>query len=277
MTSTPENLLLTDGRTLRVHDNGASTDSFTIVWHNGSPHSGALIEPLLLAAADRGIRIVSYARPSYGGSTPVPERDVASAAADVAELADALGVDRFAVMGASGGGPHALACAALLPGRVSAAAVFASLAPFDADIDFYAGMAGGGPSLRAAEQGRDARELFEQTADFDPARFNARDYALLDGSWAALGADVGASEEWGSDGLVTDDLAFVIPWGFDVASITAPVLVVQGGDDRVIPRQHGEWLSRHLEAAELWLRPRDGHVSILDSVPLAMDWLRAHS
>jgi pimeloyl-ACP methyl ester carboxylesterase len=109
---------LDDGRTLRVYDRGADTaDAFTVVWHHGSPQTGAPLEPLLAAAARRGIRLVSYARPRYGGSSPNAGRDVASAAADVAQLTDALGVARFAVMGASGGGPHALACAALLPGR----------------------------------------------------------------------------------------------------------------------------------------------------------------
>jgi pimeloyl-ACP methyl ester carboxylesterase len=84
--------------------------AFTVVWHHGSPRTGALLEPLQSAAARRGIRLLSYGRPSYGGSSPRPGREVASAAADVAQLADVFGVARFAVMGASGGGPHALAC-----------------------------------------------------------------------------------------------------------------------------------------------------------------------
>lgn len=114
-------LRLADGRTLRVYDTGArsAADAPTLLWHHGSPQTGAPIDPLLSAAARRGIRLLSNGRPSYGGSSPNPGRDVASAAGDVAQLADALGVDRFAVMGASGGGPHALACAALLPGQVT--------------------------------------------------------------------------------------------------------------------------------------------------------------
>ncbi len=75
---------------------------------------------MVALAARRGIRLVSYARPSYGGSTSSPGRDVASAAGDVAQLADSLGLQRFAVMGSSGGGPHALACAARLGRRVVA-------------------------------------------------------------------------------------------------------------------------------------------------------------
>ena len=90
----------------------------TVVWHHGTPNVGTPPEPLLPASAERGIRWVSYDRPGYGGSTPHPGRDIASAAADVEAIADALGIDRFAVLGHSGGGPHALACAALLGDRV---------------------------------------------------------------------------------------------------------------------------------------------------------------
>src|SRR5215210_6420997 len=100
-----------DGRTLRAYDTGGAgaDDALTVVWHHGSPQTGALLAPLLPAADQRGIRILSYGRPSYGGSSPHPGRTVASAAADTARVADAFGVSSFAVMGASGGGPHALA------------------------------------------------------------------------------------------------------------------------------------------------------------------------
>src|SRR3954467_15288556 len=101
-----------DGRILVAHDTTSpiAGERPTLVFHNGSPHTGAVLEPLAVAAADRGIRLVSYARPSYGGSTPSPGRTVADAANDVAAIADALTIGRFAVIGASGGGPHALAC-----------------------------------------------------------------------------------------------------------------------------------------------------------------------
>jgi pimeloyl-ACP methyl ester carboxylesterase len=268
---------LDDGRTIRVHDSGDgdASDAFTVVWHHGSPQTGALLAPLAEAAAARGIRLVSYGRPSYGGSTPRPGRDVGSAAQDVAQLADALGVGRFAVMGASGGGPHALACAALLPERVIAVATLATLAPRDADgLDWYAGMAGDGASLRAAEKGREARALFEETNEFDPTSFIDRDYAALDGAWSSLGDDVGLAAAAGPDGIIDDDVAYVTPWGFDLVSITAPVLFVHGGRDRVVPPNHSEWLVWHCRDAELWLRPRESHISILDAAPLAMEWLR---
>lgn len=272
-------VLLDDGRTIRVHDSGdgGASDAFTVVWHHGSPQTGALLAPLAEAAAARGIRLVSYGRPSYGGSTPRPGRDIGSAAHDVAQLADALGIGRFATMGASGGGPHALACAALLPQRVVAVATLATLAPRDAGgLDWYAGMAGDGASLRAAEKGRDARTLFEETNEFDPTSFIDRDYAALDGAWSSLGDDVGVASAAGPDGIIDDDVAYVVPWGFDVASIAAPLLFVHGGRDRVVPPSHSEWLVRHCRDAELWLRPRESHISILDAAPLAMEWLRAH-
>jgi pimeloyl-ACP methyl ester carboxylesterase len=179
-------------------------------------------------------------------------------------------------MGASGGGPHALACAALLPDRVIGAVSIAGLAPFDAvGIDWFGGMADDS-ALRAAMRGRDPRAAYEETAEFDPASFTERDYAALDGPWSALGEDVGLASAAGPDGIIDDDIAFVRPWGFDVADIAAPVLIVQGGQDRVVPPAHGEWLVNHLPNAELWFRPRDGHISILGACPLAMDWLLAH-
>jgi pimeloyl-ACP methyl ester carboxylesterase len=267
-----------DGRVVRVYDSGsAGSGPLTIVWFHGSPQTGALLEPLLEAASARRIRIVSYARPGYRGSTRIPGRDVASAAVDVAGLADELGLGEFAVVGASGGGPHALACAALLPSRVTGAVTFATLAPFDADIDWFAGMAQDGASLRAAVAGADARTAFEETAEFDPASFNDRDYATLAGSWRSLGADVALASADGPEGLITDDLAFVRPWGFAVDAIHTRVLLAQGGDDRVVPASHAEWLVHALEDAELWLRPRDGHISILETAPVAFDWLLAHA
>jgi pimeloyl-ACP methyl ester carboxylesterase len=268
---------LDDGRMLRAHDSGLSGGAaFTLFWHHGSPQTGALLEPLLAAAAERGIRLLSYGRPSYGGSTPRPGRDVASAAADVAQIADAFGIGQFAVMGASGGGPHALACAALLPGRVAGAVCLASPAPMTDDFDWFDGMVSpGGP--RAAMAGRDARERYAATEEFDPESFTPSDWAALEGAWSSLGADAGRAGREGPDGLIDDDVAFVSPWGFEVTQITTPVLLVQGGEDRVIPPAHAQWLLRHVPRSELWLRPRDGHVSVLDACPVAMDWLLANA
>ena len=273
----PRDVQLDDGRTLRAYDSGPSAHAaFALFWHHGSPQTGTLLDPLVAAAAERGIRLLSYGRPSYGGSTPLPGRNVASAAGDVAQIADAFGIGQFAVMGASGGGPHALACAALLPNRVTGAVCLASQAPLTDDFDWFAGMVSpGGP--RAAMAGRDARERYAATEEFDPESFTPADWAALSGAWSSLGTDAGRANDAGPDGLIDDDVAFVTPWGFEVTQITAPVLLVQGGEDRVIPPSHAEWLLRHTPRSELWLRPRDGHVSILDACPVAMDWLRANA
>ena len=264
---------LPDGRIVRVHDSGAGTGTtLTVVWHHGSPQTGALLDPLLTAAAARGIRMVSYGRPSYGGSTPRPGRDVASAGVDVSHIADALGVERFAAMGASGGGPHALACAVATPERVLGVVTLAGIAPYTDEFDWWAGMADSG-GLRAATSGRDARARHAETATFDPEIFTPADWAALDGPWSSLGADAGRAAAAGPDGLIDDDIAFVNPWGLEVADVEAPVLVVQGGQDRVIPPSHGQWLVRQCRFGEHWLRPGDGHVSVLNAVPVSLDWL----
>jgi pimeloyl-ACP methyl ester carboxylesterase len=268
-------LRLEDGRMLHVYDGGAAAaDAFTVLWHHGSPQTGAPLEPLTAATARRGIRLLSYGRPSYGGSSPQVGRNVAAAASDVAQIADALGIDRLAVMGASGGGPHALACAALLPGRVTGVVCLAGLAPRTDDFDWHAGMRSDA-ALRAAADGREARARVAQADEFDEESFTPADWAALSGGWTSLGADAGRAGAAGADGLIDDDVAFAGPWGFDVAQVEAPVLVVQGGEDRIVPPAHADWLLRHCPHAELWLRPRDGHVSVLDACPVALDWLVA--
>lgn len=298
-------LQLPDGRTLRVHDGGdggagatgvSGSPALTVLWHHGSPQTGAPLEPLLTAAAARGIRLLSYGRPSYGGSSPLPGRTVGSAADDVRHIAKAFGIESMAMLGASGGGPHALAAAAALPDIVVATATLASLAPYESaaigsaaapdrpgviqpspEPDWFAGMAIDGASLRAAVEGRVTKERYEESADFDPSSFIARDYAVLGSSWASLGEDVDVASTAGNEGLIDDDLAFVAPWGVDLGSIATPVLLVQGGLDRVVPASHADRLLRRIPTAELWLRPDDGHLSVLEAVPVAMDWLLAAS
>jgi len=264
---------LDDGRVLRAYDTGpAAGSSQVLVWHHGSPQTGAPLDPVVAAAAARGIRLISYARPSYGGSSPRPGRDVASSAADVAAVADAFGVDRFAAMGASGGAPHALAGAALEPERVTAVVSIAGLAPYTDEFDWFAGMRSP-DALRAALEGREARARFAESEEFDPEQFLPADYAALEGEWASLGADVGRSDAFGPDGLIDDDVAFASAWGFELEQVTAPVLLVQGEGDRVVPRTHAAWMLSRLPNARLWARLDDGHVSVLATVPDAMDWV----
>jgi len=282
MTAAVHDLLLADGRTLRVHDSeSAGRIALTVLWHHGSPQTGEPLEPLVRAATARGIRLLSYARPGYGGSSPHPGRTVGDAASDVAQLAVALDVDHLGMLAASGGGPHALACAALLPDLVPATATLAGIAPYAAHgggLDWFAGMADGGAALRSALEGRAARERHEQTSEFEPASFTPGDYAALDGEWSSLGDDVGrAMTAGGAVGLIDDDLAFVASWGFEPHDIATPVLLVQGDDDRVVPPAHARWMLDRLDDGELWVRPRDGHVAVLNAAPVALDWLLQHA
>ncbi|GEK21867.1 alpha/beta fold hydrolase [Cellulomonas xylanilytica] len=266
-----------DGRTLRAYDVPVDDPVLTVVWHHGTPNVGTPPEPLLPASAARGIRWVSYDRPGYGGSTPHPGRDIASAAGDVAAIAiaDALGLGRFAVLGHSGGAPHALACAALLGDRVVAAVGGSGLAPYPADgLDWFAGINPGGTAeLRAAVVGRAALEDVLSASEYDPEMFTATDHAALEGDWGWLARIAGEALQGGIGGMVDDDLAYVAPWGFDPTTITAPVLLMHGDADRVVPSSHGRWLADRIPSAELWLRPGDGHVSVLDAATDALDWL----
>ncbi|MFJ2766806.1 alpha/beta fold hydrolase [Streptomyces sp. NPDC087300] len=207
-----------------------------------------------------------------------PGRNVASAAEEVSAVADALGIGGFAVMGHSGGGPHALACGALLPERVVGVVGVSGLAPFGAEgLDWFAGMnESGAASLRAASEGRLAKETHESSAAYDPAMFTAADHAALAAEWSWFGAVVGPAMAAGPGGLIDDDLAYVSPWGFDPGRVSAPVLLLHGAQDRVVPSAHSQWLARHCPTAELRVRPADGHISVLDAGADALDWLVEH-
>ena len=270
-------LSLDDGRTLHVYDTSpdANDNQLVVFWHHGTPNIGAPPEPLFPAAERLGIRWVSYDRPGYGGSTAIPNRNVASAASDVSAIAGALGIDRFAVMGHSGGGPHALACGALLPERVYGVVNVAGMAPFDAEgLDWFAGMsAPSAASLRAATEGRAVKEKYESEAEYDPEMFTPADHASLENEWSWFIRVVEPAVAQGSGALIYDDLAYVAPWRFDPAQIVAPVLLLHGGRDRVVPIQHAEWLSRRCPSAELRLYPEDGHISVMNSSEGALEWL----
>lgn len=274
-------LELSDGRTLHTYDTGAddADDRLTVFWHHGTPNIGEPPEPLFPAAAQLGIRWVSYDRPGYGGSTPSPGRDVALAAADVSSIADALDIDQFAVMGHSGGGPHALACGVLLPERVLGVVSVAGLAPFGTEgLDWFRGMTpSSAAELRAAAEGRAELEAHLESAEFDPEMFIPADRDALSGAWSWLNDVVGPAMEAGPGGLIDDDLAYVASWGFDPTQVITPVLFLHGGRDRITPTSHSEWLVTHCPSAELRLCPDDGHISVLNYSSVALDWLRKHA
>ena len=279
---------LADGRTLHVYEAGRRRSSrLPIMWHHGTPNVGSPPEPLMRAAKDAGLRWVSFDRPGYGGSTRHEGRTIASVARDAIAAADALGLERFAVMGHSGGGPHALAVAALAPERVLAVSTEGGLAPLGAagaaglDLDaWFDGMGQiSATSLRAALDGPDAKRAYEASAG-DGIDFTSRDWEALTGEWGWLGTVAAAGIASGVDGLIDDDLAYVRLWGVDLALITAPTLLVHGADDRVVPAAHSRWLAATGPGAELWQLPGEGHISALADdergAAAAVRWVGEH-
>ena len=270
---------LPDGRTLHAYDtaDAGSREGLTVVWNHGTPNIGLPPEPLFPASERLGIRWLSYDRPNYGGSSPKIGRDVASAAADVAAIADAAGVDRFATMGHSGGAMHALACSALLPDRVLCVVGASALAPYSAEgLDWFAGMAPlGVATLRAAAAGREAKERYEASAVDDGSAFTPADHAALAGEWSWFNSVVGPALRDGPGGLIDDDLAYVNPWGFEPSRVRSPVLLLHGDEDRVAPVAHAEWLAGRIPDVELRVVPGEGHVSVLGSAAATLDWLAA--
>ena len=265
------------GRLLEFELTGPE-DGRLLVLHHGTPGAGSAYGPWTADGAQRGLRHLCYSRPGYAASTRHPGRSAADCAADVAAIVDALGVDRFYTAGISGGGPHALACAALLGDRVIAAASIAGVAPNDAaGLDFLAGM--GAENIEefgAAIAGEEALRPFieemavglagstveKMTATLGDLLGSA-DRAALTGEFAQYLLDeIAVALSGGVDGWLDDDFAFVAPWGFDVAAITRPVAIWQGGDDRFVPLGHGEWLAANVAGATRHIRPEHGHLSL---------------
>jgi pimeloyl-ACP methyl ester carboxylesterase len=268
-----------DGRILQVSVTGPS-DGLPLVFHHGSPGGVAPYRPMISAAAGHGLRTVLYGRPGYGGSTPQPGRLIADAAADVAAILDQLRASQFVTVGWSGGGPHALACARLLPGRCLAAASLAGVAPYAADgLDWLSGMADDNVAeFSAALAGQaeltallDAaapllQEITgEQLADGIGELASPADKEQLRGELADyVAATFRAGLRPGVAGWRDDDLAFVRDWGFSLGSHgdAAPVAVWQGDQDRMVPAGHGEWLAGHIPAARVHMIAGVGHMNL---------------
>ncbi|MDE2566012.1 MAG: alpha/beta hydrolase, partial [Burkholderiales bacterium] len=208
-----------------------------------------------------------------------PGRDVAQAAHDTAALLDRLGHGRFVTAGWSGGGPHALACAALLPGRCAAAATLAGVGPWGVDgLDFLAGMGpenvaefgaalAGEAALRGWMQAHG--EAFRHVGGPALAKafgglVPAIDRDVLTGGYAeAMAGVIRRALAPGFDGWIDDDLAFTRPWGFEPAAIACPVTVWQGELDLMVPQAHGRWLAQAVPGAQLAMVPGHGHLSLV--------------
>ena len=281
MPSTPPTLTVAtpDGRSIDVWLAGPP-DGIPLLFHYGTPSSGEPFDGHVEAAAARGMRIVSFARPGYNGSTRRPGRTVADVAADTRTVLDRLGIDRVFVAGWSGGGPHALATAALLPERVLGTAILAGVAPWEAEgLDWLAEM--GAENIEefgAAVESPAALEAFLDGQAAGVRTLTAADVAagfgdLIDevdrgalergtlAEWLARAfGDAVRVDVWGWG---DDDLAFTRPWGFDPATITSPVHIWQGAHDRMVPFAHGGWLAEHCGGACVHLDPAQGHLSLV--------------
>ncbi len=267
-----------DGRRLDV-EVGGPPEGRPLLFHLGTPSAGLLYPPLVELGSERGLRHIAYSRPGYGRSERRPGRRVADCVADVETVCAELGVERFLTVGWSGGGPHALACAALLGERTLAAATIAGVAPRDAaGLDWLGGMgeenlaefaaaeagdseleellrgeregilAAGGPEI-GASLGQLLPPIDQDAATGEFAEYLA---ALFHGG---LEEDI-----WG---WFDDDRAFFSGWGFALAGIERPVAVWQGSEDRMVPYSHGRWLGANVAGARARLLDGEGHLSIL--------------
>ena len=284
-------ITLADGRRLDIAVSGPS-DGLPLLFHHGTPGSAHQYRSTARAAHDRGLRLVSYSRAGYGRSSRHPGRTVADIAADMAAVLDELDAPRCVTAGWSGGGPHALATAAGLPDRVTAALVIAAVAPFDAPgLDFLAGMGQQNiDEFGLAVEGEAALRPFcqaeaAQLRDADPVGIVSAMATLLpEVDRAALTEDFGADTAAsirdglasGIDGWIDDDLAFVRPWGFDLASIGQPTFLWQGSADLMVPFAHGQWLSNAVPGVRAHLLDGQGHLSVaVGSVERMLDELVA--
>jgi pimeloyl-ACP methyl ester carboxylesterase len=279
-TTTTTSATLADGRTLEATVAGRD-DGPAVVFHHGTPASAFAPPALVAAATERGLRLVAPSRSGYAGSSRDEGRDVGAVAGDTAGLLDALGVDRFATAGWSGGGPHALACAALLPDRCAAALSIAGVAPYVPDeFDWTAGMAPenveefrlafeGGPPYAELLEGY--RSMFA-TLQPDDVTSGADLFGELVSERDATGtapADVryllavvarGVAGSVG--GWYDDDLAWARPWGFDTATMSVPTAVWYGDQDRMVPESHGAWLAAHVAGTRARRFADEGHLTL---------------
>lgn len=271
-----------DGRVLEVMT-GGDPDGLGWLYHGGSPTAAVAFPTFEEAASRLGLRLVTYSRPGYGGSSPYPwtagAPRVVDDVADSVTILDHLGIEEFVTLGWSGGGPRALACGALLAGRCLAVATLAGVGPKDgAGLDWFEGMAAENQAeYTAAQQGPEAYADY-LTEEFLPIMLAPQDQmiAAMGGlltpvDRSAFTADVGgylarSLHHAGAQGVVgarDDGLAAMSPWGFDLESVRVPVAVWQGRQDAMVPFAHGQWLAEHVPGAEAHLFDDEGHVSLV--------------
>jgi pimeloyl-ACP methyl ester carboxylesterase len=282
-------LTTSDGRTLTYVARGAE-DGFPVIVSHGTPGSRFARHPDPRLYKSLGVKAIAYDRPGYGGSDPDIGRSVADAAADIAAIADELGFDQFAVVGGSGGAPHALACGALLSDRVVRVGALVTPAPSDAEnFDFYEGLADlNVKEFGAAMEGREAIEAFLQPyvdgirADPDDVLEQIltelpevdKKLASRPEFRAIMKESFTEAVRQGSRGWADDDLAFAKPWGFELEDVSVETRVWLGELDVLTPRPHGEYVASRLPNARFELLEGGGH--FLDKEwTVVLDWLAA--
>jgi len=267
---------LADGRRLDVRVSGPD-DGVALVFHHGTPGASPPIRALERAVHARGLRLVTTSRPGYGTSDRQPGRRVVDVCADVSAVLDELGARRCLTVGWSGGGPHALACAARLEQSVGALSI-AGVAPFEADgLDWLAGMGEDNiGEFSAARAGEDSlRRFLDGLAPvmrvITPEGIGLALSTLLPPEdrrvlTTELAEDIATSFQEalrvGIDGWLDDDLSFVMPWGFDLDEVSVPTAIWQGSADLMVPFAHGQWLAHELPSASAHLLEGEGHFSI---------------
>lgn len=277
---------------LRVRQDG-DLNGTPIFFLHGTPGARVLFPPNVAWAKANGVRLLAYDRPGYGGSSPRAGRTMLDAALEVETIAAALGLDRYTVLGYSGGGGPALACAAQSPKRVAAAVAGATLAPFDAvGLEWLATMDEENrediellqrdqPAWEERSK-RQVLEMLELTPDLIRRNFGPvhgyHDSPEVEEELATfLCESTKEGLRSGIDGIREDALAQIRPWGFDIASIRIPVQIWHGENDRFVPVQHGRWLAAHIPGAESHIEPGLGHPSVFARRGESMlNWLRGH-
>ncbi len=267
---------------------GGHRGGVPILVHGGTPNSRHLYGPWVADASEKSIWLISYDRPGYGRSTVYAGHTVASGAEDVRAIAQALGIERLGAWGISGGGPYAMACAALLPDLVVAVAVVASLAPYGKDgLDYYLGM--GERNVEDIKLFFSDREAARRKGYEDWTEFVAASPEQLAEGMESLLSPVDAQvfsgelAEWlassvhdglaaGDQGWWDDGASHLTDWGFDLGEIRVPVRVWHGRQDRFVPVQHGEWLAANIPNAEVEISD-DGHLSLIPRIGEIHDWL----
>jgi pimeloyl-ACP methyl ester carboxylesterase len=279
------------GHTLMVREAGA-LDGSPLVYFHGTPSSR--LEPAFAdgLAAELGIRLVSFDRPGYGDSQQVPF-SLASIARDTGLVADALGIDRFATNGNSGGGPFSLACGGVLGDRVTRVGVTSGAGPFQEvpgqldllDDNDRAAVALLPDEAAAASQFGVGFEPFRALGRASDADFVAgfkrmssrRDGEILDqpAYGSALAAAMRAALVQGTSGAGWDNVAWVGPWDVDLGAIHQPVFLWYGDEDTFVAPVNGEWLGQTLPTATLVMRVGEGHLGVMEHTREVLERLTA--